>query len=530
MLFPRIVGLAALTLLISSCTDVVYRDREPFNPPQDAVSGFLGYFTAETKQTTCGNCHVGHQADWVGTRHADAFATLAALPATVAKAECYSCHTVTEKGNKTTGTAGYDKVQHESYRDVQCESCHGPGEAHVTLPDNNANVPLANAFLDNTEASCASCHSGIHTPFAEEWAQSGHATIRSSPANNTTSDCRSCHEGKGALVAWGVNVNYAEKSATTTARPVACAVCHNPHGSPNSAQLRWAIESPDPSLNLCMKCHIRRSEPSGNSTGPHAPAGAMLLGFAGYRPAGFDYDTTLIYSSHASDRNPRLCAGCHVNRYTVTDPASGNFVFQSTGHLFAPVPCLDGTGKPVADNSCAYTATARTWNSCTNAGCHANAQSAAAALGNSRGNIKLLVDQIWRDLDGDKAVDAAPVDAGYLATIKQTTPAAFASDNVISAAEGALFNVGMVGEGLSGHPDGSFGVHNPFLALALLRANINELRQVYGLTAPPAVVEAIMNAAASSLERVGATAKASGKAVPSSWQHAGISARAGGRE
>jgi hypothetical protein len=88
----------------------------------------------------------------------------------------------------------------------------------------------------------------------------------------------------------------------------------------------------------------------------------------------------------------------------------------------------------------------------------------------------------------------------------------------------------MVGEGLSGHPDGSFGVHNPFLALALLRANIKELQLIYGVTAPPATVQAVMNEAASSLERVRTTAKATGKAVPSSWQHGGISARAGGRE
>jgi len=33
--------------------DIVFVDREPFNPPPDAASGFLGYFDASTKQTTC---------------------------------------------------------------------------------------------------------------------------------------------------------------------------------------------------------------------------------------------------------------------------------------------------------------------------------------------------------------------------------------------------------------------------------------------------------------------------------------------
>ena len=50
-------GLAAL--LILGCTDEKIVFREPVNPPPDANSGFLGYFTATDKQSTCGNCHVG---------------------------------------------------------------------------------------------------------------------------------------------------------------------------------------------------------------------------------------------------------------------------------------------------------------------------------------------------------------------------------------------------------------------------------------------------------------------------------------
>jgi hypothetical protein len=259
----------------------------------------------------------------------------------------------------------------------------------------------------------------------------------------------------------------------------------------------------------------------------------MLLGFAGYRPAGFDYDTTLIYTSHASERNPRLCAGCHVNQYTSTDPTSGA-TFNSTGHLFRPIPCLDGSGKPLADNSCAYTATARTFAACTNSGCHANGNAAASALGNSRGNIDLLVDQIWTDLDGDKAVDAAPTDGGYLATIRASDPTAFASDNIISAAEGALFNVRLVGEGFDDHADGSFGVHNPFLALALLRANIKELQATYGLTAPPAAVQRALDEGAAQLRQKAQTATLMTRQIGAfkapTREHSGIPRAAHGRE
>ncbi|MDH4133139.1 MAG: cytochrome c family protein, partial [Gemmatimonadota bacterium] len=64
---------------LSGCTETVYKDRPPFNPPPDAASGFLGYYDADEKQTTCGNCHVEAQADWEGTKHSQAWADLTAL-------------------------------------------------------------------------------------------------------------------------------------------------------------------------------------------------------------------------------------------------------------------------------------------------------------------------------------------------------------------------------------------------------------------------------------------------------------------
>ena len=50
----------------------MYRDRPPFNPPPAAAAGFLGYYDATAKKTTCGNCHVDYQATWSQTKHAQA--------------------------------------------------------------------------------------------------------------------------------------------------------------------------------------------------------------------------------------------------------------------------------------------------------------------------------------------------------------------------------------------------------------------------------------------------------------------------
>jgi len=67
----------------------------------------------------------------------------------------------------------------------------------------------------------------------------------------------------------------------------------------------------------------------------------------------------------------------------------------------------------------------------------------------------------------------------------------------MTAAKGAVFNVQMLGEGYAGHPDGSKGVHNPFLSRAALQASIADLQATYPgvVPAPPAPVTAAIKAA-----------------------------------
>jgi predicted CXXCH cytochrome family protein len=481
-----------LAAFLAGCTTdkIVFRDREPFNEPVAAAAGFLGYFSKETKQTTCGNCHAGHQASWQETAHARAYV---ALPATAAAA-CKGCHTVNGRGNLIAVAAGYESTQDSIYHDVQCESCHGPGLNHVRgVGQGTITRPLASLTLPG-KGTCADCHSGSHTPFAEEWAQSGHAMVRApSPAGNVTSGCASCHDGRKALVAWGVNTNYTERDGATAYQPTTCSVCHDPHGSPNTKQLRFSISSPDPEQNLCMKCHMRRVEPSATSSSPHAPQGALLLGTAGYRPVGFVYAEDRIFTTHATDANPRLCAGCHVNRLTINDP-QGGFLSQATGHLFRPIPCLDPQGIPTGDKTCAYTATTRSWASCAKSGCHNSAAVAASAFNTVRSRMKFLVDQLWTDLNASGSIQASPTDGGLLATLKLTRPTEWSTtDNKITPAEGAEFNARLCGEVGQGNTDNSQGVHNPFLCEALLIATISEIHTFYALPAPPASVQAILD-------------------------------------
>jgi hypothetical protein len=514
------VRLALSGLVLIGCTDTEFVTRDPFNPPPDTQNNLLGYFTASDQQTTCGNCHVLHQADWFQTAHARAYADLSA--STAATDACFTCHTVSDRGNALGGPAGWDAVQDTSYHDVQCESCHGPGYDHVQAPDAPSsanNPPLAHVAVfgaggvadsASVAQSCAACHnqnSGPGVRAYEEWAASGHArTLEEAPGEFVADNpsCASCHEGKATLAAWGVTANYAERSLTGSDHYLGqtCAVCHDPHGTaqdpstgePLPGQLRFPISAPDVNQNLCMKCHQRRSEPDqASSRGPHSPQGPMLLGDAGYHPAGFEPDIQAVATTHGSEKNPKLCAGCHVNRLTGTDVSTGQPA-TSAGHLFLAIPCLDAGGLPVKAD-CTHDVPSRSWASCTASGCHGDATVAVSAMALSGQRLEQLTKAIWDDLNGDDRVDAAPTDGGLLSNTTQIPNSGdnnqyVTNDNRITPAEGAVFNVRML---RPGGADGSSGVHNPFLAEALLRANIEELQATYpGLPPVPSLVQEIM--------------------------------------
>jgi hypothetical protein len=453
--------LTALALVFTGCvsSDIVYRNSQ-FPQPSAQAKGFVGYAQVDTKQTTCGNCHVDQQTKWSGTKHSHAWADLQASGG--ASGACQACHTVDDKGNATTDTAaGYRSTLDARYQDVQCESCHGPGLTHITAPSID-NRPLASIAVSvGSDNGCSECHTGVHSPFVEEWATSRHGIVEAAPS--TQPACIGCHTGQGALAAFGVNTNYVEKESTTPL-PITCAVCHDPHDPTQTHQLRFAINAPDLDQNLCMRCHQRRSNPDPTtSRGPHSPQGPTLLGTAGwFPPLLIAQGITEIDATHGSQvANPSLCATCHVNRATVTDKLTGAFTFQSTGHNFHAIPCLDDTGKPTADSTCVITQ--RSFVACTASGCHGDENAARGALISVTSQVTGLIAQLKSLL--------AKVPASEFVT----------GDGKITTGEGALFNAQLAA--FSGQP-----VHNPFLIRTLLTASIQQVELDYGLTLAGGVV------------------------------------------
>ena len=454
----RLIHVAILVTLgacLKGDDRIVYRDRT-FDQPPAAAAGFLGYDDRATKLTVCGNCHVGQQAQWEDSPHANAFAVL--QNSGEMQGFCQACHTVNELGNTLTDTTvGWRATKDVRYHDVQCESCHGPGLQHVTNPD--ATQPLASIAAGSPGTTgCAECHSGAHHPFVAEWQASGHAQVVNNATARTSASCIGCHTGQGVLARWGEQANYTERNSTTP-QPQTCAVCHDPHGSENTSQLRHPIDTPDEDRNLCMQCHNRRGtpDPASSASGPHAPEGPTILGFAGWwAPAmQFTPGDSAFLATHGSQRNPRLCATCHVERFTVTDALTGDFVIQVAGHSFLATPCVDANGKPTQERDCPRAE--RRYEACAGAGCHVSAANARGLHTLAEQRILPLVAQLDALLARIPASEFSATDGRY------TTAEGSRFNSQLAKAEGAI-------------------VHNPFLLEALLRASIEQIRRDYGLT------------------------------------------------
>jgi predicted CXXCH cytochrome family protein len=476
-------AIAAVALFGAGCTSD--NSGAPSQPTLDVT--FVGYSDPTTGQTTCGNCHIEKQRDWQDTKHSHAWNDLQASGA--AGPTCARCHSTNGASNSAPDSAGYfavDSLAKKYYFDVQCEACHGPGAAHISGPESTQ--PIATIMADTgASVGCGTCHSGTHQPFVEEWRESGHGTFMSGEWRDP---CWNCHESGHALARFDPEARFLERGTTNYQQVAVCAVCHEAHGSDNDHQLRFPVNQRDLTTNLCMQCHNNSAHPvTGSSRGNqgHGTQGQVFLGIAGWIPAGFTYDTTLIQATHGSDANPRTCAGCHVNKFSV---AVGSTTIYSTGHSFNPTPCVDANGVPTGAPIGGCPVAERSFRACAVSGCHGSENSARGALFAESTLVQGLVNTLWIDVNKDQKIDAFPADSGLLPRVKASIPTGSTScdpmDLTISVCDGAEFNVRMFAPNLAGHPDGSRGAHNPFYYESLLTATISAVRSTYALPAPPA--------------------------------------------
>ena len=104
----------------------------------------------------CRDCHAEAFDVWERTPHSRAYWTLEVVQKNF-NLSCVGCHVT---GYQRPG--GAEVVQNEGRRDVTCESCHGPGSAHVAA--RNAAQRRATIRRDVPGSFCATeCHTAEHS-------------------------------------------------------------------------------------------------------------------------------------------------------------------------------------------------------------------------------------------------------------------------------------------------------------------------------------------------------------------------------
>ena len=208
-----------------------------------------------------------------------------------------------------------------------CETCHGPGQAHVDGGgDPNLILRIRQMPPEQASATCTTCHNrGDHGL----WDGSPHQSRRLScvtchsvhaPKSETgqlvkataMQVCGQCHRDKVAKVDRSGHMPVREGKMT-------CATCHNPHGSQNVRLLRAGLSSAE----ACAACHADKRGPF---LFEHAPLRESCA--TCHDPHGSPNERMLVR------KQPFLCQSCHSH---IRHPGTlyDNRVVNSSNRIFS---------------------------------------------------------------------------------------------------------------------------------------------------------------------------------------------------
>ena len=197
-----------------------------------------------------------------GAKPADKQANQPAASEFVGSETCASCHD--EVSKKFEGNRHTDVSLMHGKKGVSCETCHGPGKAHVDGAGDVTKIfNPAKATAKQVDSRCLSCHQNQHGNFE----RSGHGE-----ANVSCVGCHSVHQSKSPVhLLKTENQTGLCFQCHTDVKPqfnqpfhhkveegvVSCSDCHNPHGSFNRKNLRMASQLDA----VCTKCHTETAGP-----------------------------------------------------------------------------------------------------------------------------------------------------------------------------------------------------------------------------------------------------------------------------
>ncbi|CAN5499365.1 GSU2203 family decaheme c-type cytochrome [soil metagenome] len=259
---------------------------------------------------------------------------------------CKACHESQFKNFEYTKHAKLKDVASWKDKVQGCESCHGPGKAHVEGGgDKTKIVTFAGKNPKQISETCLTCHAGKEShnnfrrgehwrndvgctdchsphagPFGHEKAGSGVFVADVSRENpgrastlllkaNETQLCMSCHQETKSQFIKPFHHKVLEGA-------MKCSDCHNPHGGFEAKQTKLAVGADA----ACIKCH-------GDKGGPfvfeHAPIKAEGCS-ACHAPHGSSNPKMLNRSSVR-----QLCMECHTKISETEAPNTPSFHSQS---------------------------------------------------------------------------------------------------------------------------------------------------------------------------------------------------------
>lgn len=217
---------------------------------------------------------------------------------------CTACHT---QGDSLKGTPHAQAKNPRSPEATHgCESCHGPGQAHVDDDAKGHIRKFGQITPAETSQTCLACHNrGNHAG----WEGSAHDR-----RNLTCTTCHSVHSPKSTerqlvkktqteVCATCHKLQVAKTERAVAHMPVregkmSCSSCHNPHGSITNVK---NLKTGGSVAELCVSCH---TEMRGPMLFEHAPVRENCA--TCHDPHGSSNDRMLVV------RMPMLCQRCHI--------------------------------------------------------------------------------------------------------------------------------------------------------------------------------------------------------------------------